>query len=168
MSADDTSAEFAQDAVLFARMRAMWAQVDPMPADLIDRMVAAIAVDDLSREYALLTLVETDLAAVRGDGDVLTLQFSDGTVTVLLHITRTEQSTHRIDGWVDAPPVSVAIVHGADEERCGMPPSASTAGSRSTASAPGSCACASPCATTRARSMTCRPRSSNSEETPDG
>ncbi|MCG7415441.1 MULTISPECIES: hypothetical protein [Microbacterium] len=115
MSADDTSAEFAQDAVLFARMRAMWAQVDPMPADLIDRMVAAIAVDDLSREYALLTLVETDLAAVRGDGDVLTLQFSDGTVTVLLHITRTEQSTHRIDGWVDAPPVSVAIVHGADE-----------------------------------------------------
>ena len=98
MSADDTSAEFAQDAVLFARMRAMWAQVDPMPADLIDRMVAAIAVDDLSREYALLTLVETDLAAVRGDGDVLTLQFSDGTVTVLLHITRTEQSTHRIDG----------------------------------------------------------------------
>ena len=42
-------------------------------------------------------------------------EVSGGTVTVLLHITRTEQSTHRIDGWVDAPPVSVAIVHGADE-----------------------------------------------------
>ncbi|WP_231562935.1 hypothetical protein [Microbacterium mangrovi] len=116
MSADDmSSAEFAQDAALFARMRAMWAQVDPMPADLIDRMVAAIAVDDLSREYALLTLVSTELAAVRGDGDVLTLQFSDGEVTVLLHITRTEQGTHRIDGWVDAAPESVVIVHGSDD-----------------------------------------------------
>jgi hypothetical protein len=115
MSAETEDArEFAQDAVLFARMRAMWAQVDPMPADLIDRMVAAIAVDDLSREYALLTLVQTDLAAVRGDGDVLTLQFSDGTVTVLLHITRTEQGTHRIDGWVDATPIAVSIVPGSD------------------------------------------------------
>ena len=101
MSADDTSAEFAQDAVLFARMRAMWAQVDPMPADLIDRMVAAIAVDDLSREYALLTLVETDLAAVRGDGDVLTLQFSDGTTSILLHVTTTATGRRRVDGWVD-------------------------------------------------------------------
>lgn len=117
MSGEKDAGGLAQDAALFARMRAMWAQVDPMPADLIDRMVAAIAVDDLSREYALLTLVQTDLAAVRGDGDVLTLQFSDGTVTVLLHITATEHGTHRVDGWVDATPVSVAIVHGADESK---------------------------------------------------
>ena len=108
---------FAQDAALFARMRAMWAAVDPMPADLIDRMVAAIAVDDLSREYALLTLVATDLAAVRSDSDVLTLQFSDGTVTVLLHITRTESGTHRVDGWVDAAPVAVTLVRGADDSK---------------------------------------------------
>ena len=39
-----------------------------MPADLVDRMVAAVAVEDLSREYALLTLVEESaLAAVRGE-----------------------------------------------------------------------------------------------------
>jgi len=104
-----------QDAALFARMREMWAQVDPLPAELIDRMVAAVAADDLNREYALLTLVETDLVAVRSDGEVLTLQFSDGTVTVLLHITRTEQGARRIDGWVDAAPVTVTIARGADD-----------------------------------------------------
>ena len=50
-----------------------------MPADLVDRMVAAVAVEDLSREYALLTLVEgSTLAAVRGETDTATLQFSDG------------------------------------------------------------------------------------------
>ena len=58
--------DFAADAALFARMRTMWEQVDPEPADLVDRMVAAVAVEDLSREYALLTLVEgSTLAAVR-------------------------------------------------------------------------------------------------------
>ena len=32
--------DFAADAALFARMRAMWQDVDPVPADLVDRMVA--------------------------------------------------------------------------------------------------------------------------------
>ncbi len=50
--------DFAADAALFARMRAMWQEIDPAPADLVDRMVAAVAVEDLSREYALLTLVD--------------------------------------------------------------------------------------------------------------
>ena len=76
--------DFAADAALFARMRAMWQDVDPVPADLVDRMVATVAVEDLSREYALLTLVEdVELAAVRGETDTATLQFSDGTTSVL-------------------------------------------------------------------------------------
>ena len=62
--------DFAADAALFARMRAMWQDVDPIPAELVDRMVAAVAVEDLSREYALLTLVESSqFAAVRGEVD---------------------------------------------------------------------------------------------------
>lgn len=117
MTIDTERPDFADDAALFARMRSLWAEVDPMPADLIDRMVAAVAASDLTREYALLLLVEPDLAAVRGDGDVLTLQFSDGTVTVLLHITPTENATHRVDGWVDADPVSVSLVDGRADQQ---------------------------------------------------
>lgn len=102
--------DLAGDTALYARMRAAWEAIDPVPADLADRMVAAVAVEDLSREYALLTLVETDLAAVRSDTDTLTLQFSDGTTTVLLHVTQTESGTHRVDGWVDAEVLAVRLV----------------------------------------------------------
>jgi hypothetical protein len=102
--------DFAADAALFARMRRMWEDVDPVPADLVDRMVAAVAVEDLSREYALLTLVEGTLAAVRGETDTATLQFSDGTTSVLLHVTATEGGDRRVDGWVDATALAIRLV----------------------------------------------------------
>ena len=107
--------DFAADAALFARMRRMWEDVDPVPADLVDRMVAAVAVEDLSREYALLTLVEGTLAAVRGETDTATLQFSDGTTSVLLHVTATEDGGRRVDGWVDATALAIRLVQGERE-----------------------------------------------------
>ena len=104
--------DFAADAALFARMRRMWEEVDPVPADLVDRMVAAVAVEDLSREYALLTLVEGSFAEVRGESDTATLQFSDGTTSVLLHVTATEDGGRRVDGWVDATALAIRLVQG--------------------------------------------------------
>ena len=104
--------DFAADAALFARMRRMWEDVDPVPADLVDRMVAAVAVEDLTREYALLTLVEGTLAAVRGESDTATLQFSDGETSVLLHVTATESGGRRVDGWVDASALAIRLVQG--------------------------------------------------------
>lgn len=103
--------DFAADAALFARLRGVWEQVDPVPADLVDRMVAAVAVADLSREYALLTLIEAaPQAAVRSETDSATLQFSDGTTTVLLHVTKAAGDTRRVDGWVDTPALAVRLV----------------------------------------------------------
>ncbi|WES62989.1 hypothetical protein P0L94_11045 [Microbacter sp. GSS18] len=105
--------DYAADAALFARMRGAWESIDPVPEDLADRMVAAVAVEDVSREYALLTLVEgAELGAVRGDADTSTLQFSDGTTSVLLHITATELGAHRIDGWVDGDVLAIRLVQG--------------------------------------------------------
>jgi hypothetical protein len=105
--------DFAADAALFARLRMAWEEVDPVPADLVDRMVAAVAVEDLSREYALLTLVEGSvLAAVRGEADTATPQFSDGSTNVLLHVSATEQGGRRIDGWVDAAPLAIRLTQG--------------------------------------------------------
>lgn len=107
--------DFAADAALFAQLRAVWTEVDPVPADLIDRMVAAVAAEDLTREYALLTLVAHDLAEVRSDTDTLTLQFSDGSTNVLLHVTGSGDGLHRIDGWVDASALSVTLIQGEKE-----------------------------------------------------
>ena len=116
MDTDDLAAE----AALLARMRRMWQAIDPEPADLVDRMVAAVAVEDLSREYALLTLVEGSLSAVRGETDTATLQFSDGTTSVLLHVTATDSDGRRVDGWVDASALAIRLVQ-ADREWSAQP-----------------------------------------------
>ncbi len=108
--------DFAADAAMFAQLRAVWEHVDPMPADLVDRMVAAVAVADLSREYALLTLVEgAQLTEVRGEADTATLQFSDGKVSVLLHVSATDDGRRRIDGWVDGAVLAVRLAQGERE-----------------------------------------------------
>lgn len=99
------------DAVLFRALRDTWQQIDPVPDDLIDRMIVAVATADLSAEYALLTLVvDTDAVAVRGETDALTLQFTDGTASVLVHVVTDEKNRRRIDGWVDAPATEITLV----------------------------------------------------------
>lgn len=105
MTTDDTA-----DARLFAELRAVWEQVDPVPAGLVDRMVAAVAVEDLSREYALLTLVEGTLAPTRGEAETVTLQFGDGRTNVLLHVSVDDAGRRRVDGWVDGAPSSIRLV----------------------------------------------------------
>ena len=108
------------DADLFAVLRAAAEDVDPVPADLADRMVAAVAVADLSREYALLTMVEAVVGAVRGDAETTTLQFSDGVSSILLHISHTAQNLRRIDGWVDADTTEIRLSQG--ERSWSVPP----------------------------------------------
>lgn len=101
-----------EDAELFARLRSLWTEVDPIPASLIDRMIATVAADSLSAEYALLPLVDQPLGEVRGDADALTLQFSDGTTSILLHVTTTASGRHRIDGWVDTASAAIVLSQG--------------------------------------------------------
>jgi len=108
------------DAELVARLRALWSEVDPAPASLIDRMIAAVAAEGLSSEYALLTLVEQPLGAVRAETDALTLQFSDGTTSILLHVTTTANGRRRVDGWIDTAAAEVVLVQG-DRERTTRP-----------------------------------------------
>jgi len=100
------------DAELFARLRSLWTDVDPVPAGLIDRMIAAVATDSLSEEYALLTLVDQPFGAVRGEADALTLQFSDGTTSILLHVTTTANGRHRVDGWIDTAAAEIVLAQG--------------------------------------------------------
>ena len=101
-----------EDAQMFARLRTLWGEVDPVPAGLIDRMVAAVAADGLNREYALLTLGEGQLGAVRGEADALTLQFSDGSTSILLHVTTTASGRRRVDGWVDTATAEIVLTQG--------------------------------------------------------
>lgn len=118
--ADQPGDETGQDAETLARLRALWRDVDPMPARLIDRMIATVAADGLTREYALLTLVEGPVGAVRGETDALTLQFSDGTTSILLHVTTTASGRRRVDGWVDTAAAEITLTQG-DRSRTTAP-----------------------------------------------
>lgn len=102
----------ADDEELMSALRTLWRSVDPEPAGLIERMVAAVAADDISREYELLTLVEDAATNVRGDAETTILQFSDGRFTVLLNISTAAKGRRRMDGWVDAPAATVVLEHG--------------------------------------------------------
>lgn len=104
------------DDALFAELRAMWRDADPVPDTLVERMIAAVAADDLNQEYALLTLVEDRLGAVRGDTDALTLQFSDGTTSILLHVTASSGGLRRVDGWIDAAAAEIVLAQGEEGE----------------------------------------------------
>jgi hypothetical protein len=106
------------DAALLERLRGMWERLDPIPSDLADRMVAAVAIEDLTRAWTLLTLMEgSDLAAVRGETDTLILQFSDGSSSVMLHVSMVEDGRRRVDGWIDPPALEVRLTQGDIEWR---------------------------------------------------
>lgn len=112
MSASDHvprgGADAAADAALFERLRGVWSAADPVPDDLADRMIAAVATAGLEEEYALLTLVD-HAAAVRGDAEALTLQFSDGSTSILLHVTDGAGNLRRVDGWIDADAADLTL-----------------------------------------------------------
>ncbi len=104
------------DAALFSDLRAMWDTLDPVPTGLVDRMVAAVAMEDLTRGWTVLSLVgDGGLAAVRGESDTLILQFTDGTSSVLLHVSMTEDGRRRVDGWIDPPALEVRLTQGDTE-----------------------------------------------------
>ncbi len=88
---------------LLVAIKQMYSELDPPPAGLTERVLAALAVDDLDLEYELLTMVHRSqqLAGVRsGDDQKLVMEFTAAGITVMLRISRVDAGHRRIDGWV--------------------------------------------------------------------
>lgn len=98
----DTPAEASDDAALWGELAAMWTARDPMPTNLVEQVLVALATDDLDAEYELLHLVQrTDqLAGARGGSAALTISFTGETFGLLLRVSGTAGDTRRVDGWV--------------------------------------------------------------------
>lgn len=87
-------------------LAAMWQQRDPMPPGLVDKVLVAVAVQDLDDDYELLHLVERsrDLVGTRGPvAEALTIVFSNDTCSVMMRISPLDDGTHRVDGWLSPP-----------------------------------------------------------------
>jgi hypothetical protein len=103
----------------------MYARLDPAPDDLVDAVLARLAMQGLETEYELLTLVERiDVTAgTRAADDAETtettatvaLEFAGSAYRVLVRIS-TVDDVRRLDGWVvPAIPMRVYLGPGGDE-----------------------------------------------------
>ena len=100
------------DEELWTELAVMWEERDPMPSDLADRVLTAIAMDDIDAEYEVLHLVHrsTELAGTRGDDAPVTVTFASDDVTVMVHVSVTAPERRRLDGWVAGPAVDSLTV----------------------------------------------------------
>lgn len=109
---DSTLAELAaraldeEDAAILAGVRQLYSEADPVPVDLVDRVLFSVALDEMFDEVAWLTRVPMEASAVRG-ADVSmrteTLTFAADSLTAMVTVTRTPTGGLRLDGWLSPP-----------------------------------------------------------------
>jgi hypothetical protein len=92
------------DLALLAGVRDVYAELDPMPADLVDRVQFALALEDLDFEVFRLSSADEPVAA-RGVEETRTITFDSDTLTVMFSVSPSGTATVRLDGWL-APPAA--------------------------------------------------------------
>jgi hypothetical protein len=102
--ADAASLLDASDQALLAEVATMLGTVDPMPADLVDRVQFALALDEVYDEVAQMSRVRDDALAVRTQlvdaTRTETLTFSAERLTAMVTISAAGPGRVRLDGWV--------------------------------------------------------------------
>lgn len=80
----------------------LWERVDPAPAQLVDRILVALAVDDLDLQYELLSLTSrlVGLAGTRSEDEAITFTFDSADLSMVLRVSSTGGDTCRVDGWI--------------------------------------------------------------------
>jgi hypothetical protein len=85
----------------------LYADIDATPTDLVDGVLARLAVQDLETEFELFTLVQpvdiqvgTRLDAEPETSATVALEFAGSTYRVLERVSDTDDGVRRLDGWV--------------------------------------------------------------------
>lgn len=77
--------------------------IDPMPADLPERIRFSLSLRDLETEVARLADEDLSAVGVRGAESSRTITFDSESLTIMIRIDANTDGTVRIDGWL-APP----------------------------------------------------------------
>lgn len=94
------------DEQLLGSVADLYAALDPVPIDLVDRLRFQLTMASLEAELAELTTHE--LAGVRGE-ETDSVTFTCGSLSIM--ITTVASARHvRVDGWVTAPDADVVAV----------------------------------------------------------
>lgn len=100
----------AVDAAILAAIGAHYADVDPMPEGLVERVQFALTLDSLHTEIAELQRLSAGSLSYRGEDadEVQTVTFTSTSLTTMITITPGAAGTIRLDGWI-APGAGVAV-----------------------------------------------------------
>jgi hypothetical protein len=86
------------DPELVQALNDMWQRVDPPPADLADRVLFTLELEDI--DFELMSLAASmEPADVRGEEQIRTVTFTDERLTVIL-VLPSERTSRRVDGWL--------------------------------------------------------------------
>lgn len=97
-----------EDDRLLAEIARLYENVDPMPADLIDRIGFMLTLADMEIELARLIVESRVPVGARGEERARTVTFSSDSLTVMVTITPTTDAQCRIDGWI-APGAAIRV-----------------------------------------------------------
>lgn len=91
--------------VLLGDLVGVYDRFDPPPETLVERILVALACDEIDARYELLTMIELSpqLLGARGTDDALTFSFESDGLSMVLRVTSTGSETCRVDGWVSPP-----------------------------------------------------------------
>ena len=96
----------AVDERILSELAVLYDTVDPVPADLVERIGFALAVAELEADIAELTL--GDLVGARSE-ETDTVTFTSGSLSLM--VTTVVSAHHvRVDGWVTTPGAVVEVV----------------------------------------------------------
>src|SRR5215510_221955 len=94
------------DLAVLGEVADLFADVDPVPPGLVERIRFALALEGIDAEISRLRAEFLPLAAgVRGDEESHTITFDSASLTIMITISRVAGSTVRLDGWL-APPAA--------------------------------------------------------------
>jgi hypothetical protein len=92
------------DLRLLGELREMYQTLDPMPADLPERIMFSLILRDLDFEVARLSAEEDGrVLAARGAEQSRTITFDSDSLTIMIRVDANHDGTARLDGWL-APP----------------------------------------------------------------
>lgn len=80
----------------------LWERRDPVPEGFVDRILIALAMDDLDVQCELLRLTSrlVGLVGARSEDEAITFTFDSADVSMVLRVSSTGSDSCRVDGWI--------------------------------------------------------------------
>lgn len=98
------------DEALLKALRTMWEQIDPCSADLAERSLFKLALEDLDAEVMTLQGA-LSASGVRGPEVVSTIIFESERLSLVVTVSTIDRGRRRVDGWISPSAALLVRLH---------------------------------------------------------